>query len=377
MRPPSTTNLDTKPRASSPIAGICGPAGFTAFLDSLPAMVMLIDADRRIVFRNRALASFASQNALPFSEMEQVTCGLSCPINQKPCTMCELDSECPYHALVRAVDAASGGQSEATNASFITTRQEALDLRLHASFIPLIPSGKHVLICVEDITKASRHRLLEGLFFHDLLNTAGILHGMAQLIAADPACATELNHDLLSATEALVGQLRHQRLLIAADAEELDVILQPVSARTLLANVIQTYKHHPLSLERQIEIAPHTVDFIIKTDLTLMHRILGNLVKNALEASKPGEHIELGATCEPGLHLFWCHSPRPISRAQQRKLFLRSFSTKGAGRGLGTFSIKLLTERYLGGHVTVHSTPSTGTRFELAFPGPTLAHPGA
>ncbi len=377
MQQPNYTDPGTTPTAASPKAVAHGPAGFTAFLDSLPMMIMLLNAERRVVFRNRALASFAGQNEFPFAELEHVTHGLSCPHNQRPCIPCVLDPACPYHAFAKAADATLSGQNEAIDARFFTARHDTLELRLHASSIPLMPSGEYVLVCVEDLTKASRHRLLEGLFFHDLLNTAGGLHGMAQLIAADPASAVEFNHDLLSTTEALVSQLRHQRLLIAADAEELDVILQPVSTQTLLSDIVHTYKHHPLGLERHIEIAPQTVDFTIETDLTLMHRILGNLVKNGLEASEPGEHIELGATSEPGLHLFWCHSPRPISRAQQKKLFLRSFSTKGPGRGLGTFSIKLLTERYLGGHVTVHSTPSTGTRFELAFPGPSFAAPRA
>ena len=31
------------------------------------------------------------------------------------------------------------------------------------------------------------------------------------------------------------------------------------------------------------------------------------------------------------------------------QIFERSFSTKGRGRGIGTYSIKLLTERYLEG----------------------------
>lgn len=38
-----------------------------------------------------------------------------------------------------------------------------------------------------------------------------------------------------------------------------------------------------------------------------------------------------------------------MPRTSQLQIFQRSFSTKGKGRGLGTYSIKLLTERYLKG----------------------------
>ncbi len=61
-----------------------------------------------------------------------------------------------------------------------------------------------------------------------------------------------------------------------------------------------------------------------------------------------------------------------MPEAVQLQLFQRSFTTKGLGRGIGTYSIRLLTERYLGGKVSFTSTPAAGTRFELSFPkGPT------
>ncbi|MCD8492801.1 MAG: ATP-binding protein [Geovibrio sp.] len=40
-----------------------------------------------------------------------------------------------------------------------------------------------------------------------------------------------------------------------------------------------------------------------------------------------------------------------IPREIQARLFHRNVSTKGAGRGLGTHSVKLLTEKYLKGRV--------------------------
>ena len=50
------------------------------------------------------------------------------------------------------------------------------------------------------------------------------------------------------------------------------------------------------------------------------------------------------------------------------QIFQRSFSTKGAGRGLGTYSVKLLSERYLKGAVGFRSTHAEGTRFFARYP---------
>jgi sensor histidine kinase regulating citrate/malate metabolism len=47
----------------------------------------------------------------------------------------------------------------------------------------------------------------------------------------------------------------------------------------------------------------------------------------------------------------------------QLQIFQRSFSTKGKGRGVGTYSMKLLTERYLGGKLAFTSAAGEGTTF--------------
>ena len=53
----------------------------------------------------------------------------------------------------------------------------------------------------------------------------------------------------------------------------------------------------------------------------------------------------------------------------QLQVFQRSFSTKGAaGRGIGTYSMKLFGERYLGGEVGFVSRELEGTTFRLRLP---------
>jgi signal transduction histidine kinase len=54
-----------------------------------------------------------------------------------------------------------------------------------------------------------------------------------------------------------------------------------------------------------------------------------------------------------------------MSEEVQRQLFQRSFSTKGIGRGLGTYSIRLLTENYLKGKVSFISNETEGTVFSI------------
>lgn len=59
---------------------------------------------------------------------------------------------------------------------------------------------------------------------------------------------------------------------------------------------------------------------------------------------------------------------RAMSNKVKYQIFQKSFSTKVNGRGLGTFSIKLLTERYLKGSVSFESNDFVGTIFTVVLP---------
>jgi sensor histidine kinase regulating citrate/malate metabolism len=91
------------------------------------------------------------------------------------------------------------------------------------------------------------------------------------------------------------------------------------------------------------------------------------MVKNALEASKKGERVTLGCKeVENGIE-FFVHNPDYIPPRIQLQIFNRSFSTKGKNRGLGTYSMKLLTEKYLQGRVSFVTDKEKGTTFFAKF----------
>jgi signal transduction histidine kinase len=104
------------------------------------------------------------------------------------------------------------------------------------------------------------------------------------------------------------------------------------------------------------------------SDPALLSRVLTNLVKNALEASAVGEIVTLTCRSWGEFVEFSVHNPSVMPPEVRRQIFQRSFSTKGAGRGLGTYSVKLLTERYLGGTVDFDSVEGEGTTFRARYP---------
>jgi signal transduction histidine kinase len=100
----------------------------------------------------------------------------------------------------------------------------------------------------------------------------------------------------------------------------------------------------------------------------LLKRVIINMLKNALEATQKGGQIKLNCRKESGILTFSVQNPGFMPKNIQAQVFQRSFTTKGKGRGLGTYSIKLLTERYLNGTVGFTTSEEEGTEFFVKIP---------
>lgn len=101
------------------------------------------------------------------------------------------------------------------------------------------------------------------------------------------------------------------------------------------------------------------------TDRNLLQRVLINLLKNALEETEPAGTVTAGIRNAGNKIIFWVKSEQVMPENVRMQLFKRSFSTKGTGRGIGTYSIRLLTENYLKGEAGFISNESLGTVFSI------------
>jgi len=164
----------------------------------------------------------------------------------------------------------------------------------------------------------------------------------------------------------LIEEVDAQRQLIAAESGKLSVNLSPIESVRLLEEMVG--QHSGNARGRFIRISPASKNISFTSDRVLLRRVIGNLLKNALEAARDAETITLGCGhAENGVE-FWVHNPGTMERDVQLQMFQRSFSTKGAGRGLGTYSVRLLTQRYLKGAVSFTSSLDEGTTFRVTYP---------
>ena len=91
------------------------------------------------------------------------------------------------------------------------------------------------------------------------------------------------------------------------------------------------------------------------------------MTKHAIEAVPDNSTITLGCKVEGEKINYSAHNPGFIPRKIQLQIFNRSFSTKGLGRGLGTYSMKLLSS-FLNGKVTFTTSEESGTTFNITIP---------
>ena len=119
---------------------------------------------------------------------------------------------------------------------------------------------------------------------------------------------------------------------------------------------------------KRVRIAPNAQPAAFQSDPALLGRVLVNVLRNALEAVSPEDTVNATCVESDGAVRFSVHNDSVMPDHVRAHIFQRSFSTKGAGRGTCTYSIKLLAEQYPGGSARFESEPGRGTTFHVEIP---------
>jgi nitrogen-specific signal transduction histidine kinase len=338
-----------------------------AILDAVAQIVVVLDAERRIVFANAA--ALAATGARSVAEVIGRRLGESLACERAVAGGCGAADGCGTCGALRSIVSAElGGNCEHDCRLLQVGTARAMQFRVAGK--PAVVGGEqYTMVTLTDISHESRRRNLERIFFHDLLNTAGAMSGYLQLIdSVDGEERDQVSRSLLRLIDTLVEEIRSQRDLMLAENGELPVRPSEFRTMPLLKEVVANYRNQPAADGKFIFVAEGTADAVVRSDRGLLVRALGNLVKNALEASVSGDHVLIGCDREADGLVFWVHNRVAMPREVQLQMFHRAYSTKGSGRGLGTYSVKLLTTHYLAGKVGFSSTPQAGTRFFIKLP---------
>lgn len=337
--------------------------------DAVTESVVILNKERQIVFSNKGLAELIGLKDQ--TELYGLRTGeaLACIHASQSPGGCGTTDFCSACGALSAILGSQTGREEVKESKLLRNHAgEALDLLVRTS--PLEIQGEQFTIfALTDISDQKRRRSLERIFFHDVMNTVASLRMASRILEAHGASRLDKARAMISeATAMLWDEINCQRDLAAAENNELSVHPAPVDSGTLLRELLRLHQEYALEKGCLLQLASTSEEIFFQSDRTLLSRILGNMIKNAIEASGPGDTATIDCRKAADKVEFRVHNPTFMPRDVQLQLFKRSFSTKGHARGLGTYSIKLLSERYLRGEVSFATSETEGTTFAVCYP---------
>jgi K+-sensing histidine kinase KdpD len=341
---------------------------FNEIFGAMGGMSAVIDPNRQIVYANNeflALLGLKTVEPILGKRPGEV---VSCIHSGEISSGCGTSVACTYCGAVNAILESQKTGLKSTKETRISTivdeKLKSLDLNITSS--PITLSGNiYYIFTVQDISNEKRRSALERIFFHDLLNSAGGLNGLLTILKE--GTAVEETPELISLSEEasrdILEEIILHRQLRAAENGDLQVKIEPVNSIELLDSSVGKISSHEVGKEKHILIDLKSAYIDFETDRIIFQRILINLLKNALEATQKNGSVVAGVEDRGDRIRFWVRNDEVIPMNVQAQLFQRSFSTKGESRGIGTYSIKLLTENYLKGKVSFISNETEGTVF--------------
>lgn len=209
---------------------------------------------------------------------------------------------------------------------------------------------------------------VERIVRHDLKNPLSAIIGMAARLSRQDNLSSEQNKQVKAIERSAYDMLD----LINCSSElfkmeQGDYCLQPhpVDLEALIERVAE---------ESRLAFSGKEISFLneiipcceedgckgFQGDPLMLYSMLHNLVKNAAEASRPGETVRLELVCGNPTRIR-IHNPGRVP-AEVCGRFFEKYSTYGkqGGTGLGTYSAKLICEAH-GGRIAMETSDEAGT----------------
>lgn len=348
-------------------------AGNASFhFDFFPLPLLVLNACRQIVLCNQAFLDMTGAQAPDVFLGRRLGETLGCVYSGAGQGGCGTSEHCRQCGALRAtLDGLRTGERTQQDCQLIVKGAEGTSARDLRVFVAPWPMGqeRYVVATFVDIAHEQRRRVLERLFFHDILNAAGGAKGLIELLFDEVPEHTRETVGLVRASLfGLVEEIQKQRQLLALESGEYVASAVTLQGLEVLRALAREYAAHPLAQGKAIQVDKASENVAVLADYTLLKRVIVNMLMNALEASPAGGAVVAGLRREKRQAVFWVMNEKAMPEEVKLQVFKRSFSTKGQGRGLGTYSIKLLTENYLGGEAGFSSDDSGGTTFWVRLP---------
>lgn len=234
-----------------------------------------------------------------------------------------------------------------------------------------VKDRRFLLLFLRDITKEQNRAALERTFYHDISNILCGLIGASEIMEIDGTRREDLIETIHQAATQLQKEIEIQKQLSSEKPTKYQPISAPVriSFGKIQKMLASFYSNHPAAKGKQLNIQLDPSNREIEIDMSLLLRILSNMISNALGSTDTDHPVRVWTEELSGAPTFCVHNAEQIPPETALRIFERNFSTKnGLGRGLGTFSMKLFGEQILKGKVAFTTSADEGTTFRFSLP---------
>lgn len=337
---------------------------FTDLLADIQEVILVLNSARQLLFFNRDFQHEYRLAALDIHPGLRVGEVFRCINAEKGEHGCGSSKNCPFCSLYQQLY--EQDPVEIITSDYDVETEAGATFSFQMRTVPfIIKQERFYFMTMLDISEAKTKYALERIFFHDIQNTANALLALSEVSASFDRMT--LDNLIKEQTDKLVDELSSYKLMITAEKQELVLQLHEFDIKNLIEEIISSFQHY--AEFSKISIKSTLASRRIRTDRTLLRRIVLNLLKNALEAAGSGQ-VEIKTLIDKEINqlVIKVYNKQPIPEEQQCNIFKKNFSTKGRGRGWGTYSVKQLTEHYLNGRVHFRSKEESGTCFTVEIP---------
>ncbi len=347
-------------------------------MDAFPHYMVVLDERRHILYGNRLFQDALGKDFILHCNPPRPGEILGCRRAWDTSFGCGGGEACRYCGAGQALFTSLREDRQITRecAIDISGEEDFSEVEYRVTASPLWVEGhRFLLVTLEDISGEKYRERMERTFFHDIMNSAGVIQGVVEILenAERLEDLRETLPIMKQGTTLLMEEIEAQRSLFSAEKGTLRAEPVPLKGESFIWKIAEEMSSFPdISRNKEIVVVPPRDPCLARGDELLFRRVLLNMMKNALEATPPGGLVTAGCQREGNPEgdriLFWVHNRGVLSEEARYRIFRRSFSTKGEGRGIGTYSMKLFLVQYLKGDVWFVSDEKRGTFFYAALP---------
>ena len=337
----------------------------SALADAVSDRLFAFDAELRIAWTNKA---FRCAFGLAEDAVERMLCEvLQCRHSDSACGGGKAPA-CGDCGWFLAVAACLRSGEECTKECRILSRKgAAFDFGVTVFARRAEGAGPVGLCALQDLSCQKRLRVLERTFFHDVTNLAAGIRGLCEIASgAKGGPDAELVSLLHGNADKMMDEIQRLRVLHMAENGGLVVTKAAFLAGELLRAVVARYADETAARRLEVSVIDGLGGVPVMSERDLLHVVLCDVFQNAVEASGRGDRVSLSCEAGDGEIVFRVVNPAVLADEVSAHLFERSFTTRGAGKGVGAYRAKLLCERYLDGKISVLSQVPGGTVVSVA-----------